>query len=135
MFAEENPRSATLGTMAAKRSVPAPRIGSRGSRPKRNQRVRLDLTLTGAERRQLKAAAEREIRSIGNFIGWIVVRHLRSHKKSLKLKAISGPRSKFDLAVSFTPEELAKLEARAEEQRRSLSSYVTLLVVEALGRK
>jgi len=39
------------------------------------------------------------------------------------------------VAVSFTPDELAKLEARAEEQRRSVSSYVTLLVVEALGRK
>ena len=91
--------------------------------------------LTGAEQRQLKATAERELRSIGNLVGWIVVQHLRSHKKRLKLKTISGPRSKFEVGVTFTPDELAKLEARAEEQRRSLSSYVTLLVVEALGRK
>ena len=50
-------------------------------------------------------------------------------------KAISGKRSEFDVAVSFTPDELAKLEGKAEQQRRSVSSYVTLLVLEALGRK
>ena len=44
-------------------------------------------------------------------------------------------RSSYEVAVSFTPDELAKLKARAEAQRRSVSSYVTLLVVEALGRK
>ena len=91
--------------------------------------------LTGAEQRKLKATAERELRSIGNFIGWIVVQHLRSHRKGLKPKTLDGPRSSYDVGVSFTPDELAKLEARAEEQRRSVSSYVTLLVVEALGRK
>jgi hypothetical protein len=91
--------------------------------------------LTGAEQRQLKVTADREIRCIGNFIGWIVVQHLNSHKKRLKLKTIGGPRSRYAVGANFTPDEIAKLEARAEEQRRSLSSYVTLLVVEALGRK
>ena len=39
-----------------------------------------------------------------------------------------GNRGAFDIAVSFTPDELAELKGKAEEQRRSVSSYVTLLV-------
>jgi hypothetical protein len=91
--------------------------------------------LTGAQQRTLKASAERELRSIGNLVGYIVVQHLRSRNERLKLKTTSGPRSRYDVGVSFTPEEFAKLTGRAEEERRSVSRYVTLLLVEALGRK
>ncbi len=46
----------------------------------------------------------------------------------------SGRRKQYNTAVIFTPDELAELEARAEEQRRSVSGYVTLLVLEELER-
>lgn len=121
--------------MAAKRSSPASRIGPRRSGTKRNQRVSLDLTLTPGEGRQLKAAAERELRSLSNYVGWVVVQHLKSRRKLPKPTVTGGARRMFQVRVTFTPDEVAKLTARAEEQRRSVSSYVTLLVVEALGRK
>jgi hypothetical protein len=37
--------------------------------------LRLDLKLTAAEIRELRAAADREVRSIGNYVGWIVDQH------------------------------------------------------------
>jgi hypothetical protein len=40
----------------------------------------------------------------------------------------------YELAVSLTPEQKAKLEAKARDQMRSVSSYVARLIVEDLGR-
>ncbi len=99
---------------------------------KQNHRVRLDLKLTTAEIRQLKAAAESDVRSIGNYVGWVVAQHLKSKRKKPRPTDASGVRKNYNTAVVFMPDELAALEARAEEQRRSVSGYVTLLVLEAL---
>jgi hypothetical protein len=74
------------------------------------------------------------VRSIGNYVGWIVARHLKSQRKKPRPINASGRRKQYNTAVILTPDELAALEARAEEQRRSVSGYVTLLVLEELER-
>jgi hypothetical protein len=40
----------------------------------------------------------------------------------------------YDIAVPFTPEEKAKLQAKATAQVRSVSSFVAKLIVADLGR-
>ncbi len=74
------------------------------------------------------------MRSLGNCVAWAVVQHLMSRRKSPKLTTVSGERSSAGVAAFFTPDDLAKLEAKALEQRRSLSRYVTPVVLERLGR-
>ncbi len=98
--------------MAAKQRHRTRKITPPGGR-RNNHRLRLDLKLTAAEIRELRAAADREVRSIGNYVGWIVAQHLKSRRKKPKPIDASGRRKQYNTAVIFTPDELAALEAPA----------------------
>jgi hypothetical protein len=94
--------------------------------------------LTRSEIRQLQERAAADMRSIGSYVAFLVVRHLsgrgNGRRRRQAVASPSGQRVSYRIAVSLTPEQKAQPEARARDQVRSVSSYVARLIVGELGR-
>ncbi len=95
--------------------------------------------LTRREIQQLEATAAADLRSISNYVSLLVVEHLRrKHQTRRRAAAGANPgerRVSYDIAVQIGPAEKKKLQARARAEMRSVSKYVTKLVIEDLHRR
>ena len=101
----------------------------------RQVRVKVALQLTQAEIERLEARAAGEIRPIGNYVAWVIERHLATKPTKASKPRDADPneeRTAYEAGVLLTIPERRELEKRAADERRSLSSYVTRLLVEEL---
>jgi hypothetical protein len=101
-------------------------------RPKpREKKVRLQV-----KRLQERAAAD--MRSIGNYLAFLVVRHLsgrgNGRRRRKAVARLGDKRISYTIAMPLTVDQKAQLQARAREEMRPVSSYVAKLIVEELGR-
>ena len=100
-------------------------------------RLRLTLKLTPREIKQLKAKAAAEMRSVGGYIAFVIIRDLRrggGGRRRFRLSARKGQPVSYDNGVLLTAEQRERLERRAGNEARSLSNYVTRLVLDDLRR-
>ncbi len=117
------------------RRKPTKTLRPKPARPK----VRIHTTpkLTRSEFEKLQARAAAEMRSVANYVAFLVVQHMRGNGRR-KLRPLPATRSGDDLAlyeiaVPLTPDQKAELDAKAQKQMRSVSSYVVLVIAENLG--
>ena len=73
---------------------------------------------------------------MGNYVAFLVVQPLKG-KGRRKLRPLPATlpgddRVSYGIAVPLTPDQKAELEAKAQKQMRSVSSYVALVIVENL---
>ena len=111
------------------------------SRPKhraRRVRLRVDPQLTRGEVRELQARAAADMRSVGSIVALLLIKDLphRGPGRGRPTGSVSlrDKRSAYELAVPLTADQKRKVEARAREEVRSVSSYVALLIVADLRR-
>ncbi len=108
-------------------------------RPKPSKRkVRIHTTpkLTRSEFEKLQARAAAEMRSVANYVAFLVVQPLKV-KGRRKLRPLPATRPgdervSCEIAIPLTPDQRAELEANAQKQMRSMSSYVALVIAENL---
>ncbi len=116
---------------------------ARARRPQRRagKQVRFTaaLSLTRAESQRLEAKAAAVLRSISNYVSTLVVEDLqRAHSTRQRSAAVAKPgerRATYDVAVQITAAEKQQLRAGARADMRTVSSYVTKLVLEDLRRR
>ena len=79
-------------------------------------------------------AAAGEIRPVANYVAWVIEQHLAAKPKNAKPRDAdpSEERLAYDVGPFLTVPERRELERRAATERRSVSGYVTRLVVESL---
>jgi hypothetical protein len=94
--------------------MPTRRKPTKTLHPKpREKKVRLRVApqLTRGEIRQLRERAAADMRSIGSYVAFLVVRHLsgRGNGRRRRKAAVSasGRRLGYDIAVSLTPDQKA----------------------------
>ncbi len=99
-------------------------------------RMRVDPQLTRGGVRELQARAAADMRSVGRTVALLVIEDLRRRGRGRPVSGVSlgDKRSAYGIAVPLTAEQKMKVEHRAREEVRSVSSYVALLIVAALGR-
>ncbi len=101
-------------------------------------RLRLCPQLTEREVRKLQARAAADMRSVGGYVAWLVIRDLKRRGTGRARKAagvsVSDKRSAYEVAVPLTPDQKEKVEAQARDEVRSVSSYAALLIVADLRR-
>ena len=101
-------------------------------------RLRVAPQLTEREVRGLVARAAADMRSVGSYVALLLLADLRrrgsGRGRSTASVSRGDKRSGYEIAVPLTAEQRRKVEARAREELRSVSSYVALLIVAALGR-
>ncbi len=101
--------------------------------PNLTRRSRRD-SMTCSDRR--RAAAD--MRSVGGHVAWLLIQDLRRRVPAGGRRAgrvsPGDQRSAYEIAVPLTPEQKGKVEARARDEVRSVSSYVALLIVADLRR-
>ena len=100
-------------------------------------RLRVDPQLTRGEVRELQARAAADLRSVGSTVALLVIADLRrgpGRGRPTGGVSLGDKRSAYGIAVPLTAEQKRKVEHRAREEVRSVSSYVALLIVAALGR-
>ncbi len=101
-------------------------------------RLRVDPQLTQREVRELQARAAADMRSVGGYVAWLLIQDLRRRGPGLRRRARGvspgDKRSAYEVAVPLTAEQKRKVDARARDEVRSVSSYVALLIVADLGR-
>ena len=102
--------------------------------PGESPRLRLELQLTEAEIRKLKARAEADGRPVGNYVARLLTRALDRPPKQFRPMPMRSTRSGFPVALPLRYLDREALDARAEEEMRSLSQYVTRVVIAARGR-
>jgi hypothetical protein len=94
--------------------------------------------LTAREIRQLQARAAEDMRSIGNYVGLLVMEDLGrpvvSGRQRGRVSPSVGRRVSYAIGVPLTAAQRAELKARAKGQTRSVSSYVARLIAEDLAR-
>ena len=98
-------------------------------------RLRVAPQLTQGEVRQLQARAAADMRSVGGYVAWLLIKDLRRESGRKRRTTGVSPgdkRSAYEIAVPLTAEQRRKVEARAREEVRSVSSHVALLIVAAL---
>ena len=76
------------------------------------------------------------MRSVANYVAFLVVQPLKGPGRR-KLRPLPATRSgdervSYEIAVPLTPDQRAELEAKAQKQMRSVSSYVALVIAENL---
>ncbi len=99
-------------------------------------RLRVDPQLTRGEVRELQARAAADMRSVGRTVALLLIEDLR-RRGSGRGRPASGvslrdKRSGYEVAVPLTAEQKRKVEARARDELRSVSSTVAPLIVAAL---
>ena len=92
--------------------------------------------LTEQERRRLQASAKADLRSIAEYVALLIEEDLRrrSTKASRRVRG-AGPDDQwaaYVINMTVTVEQRKRVEARAAEQGRSISSYVAKVIVEAM---
>ena len=92
--------------------------------------------LTRSEFEKLEARAAAEMRSVANYVAYLVAQPLKG-KGRRKLRPLPAARPgdervSYGIAVPLTPDQKDELEARAQKQMRSVSSLVALVIVENL---
>jgi hypothetical protein len=116
--------------MAAKRRSTYPNAKGRTSSI---PRLRLALSLTAGEVRKLKALAAKDMRPMGQFVAGLVSDHLAKKRRKAPALAASRRPRRFEVAVRIPKDELTRLGELAEPDGRSLSGYVTLIVLAKIG--
>ncbi len=102
-------------------------------------RLRVDPQLTRGEVRKLQARAAADMRSVGSTVALLLIEDLR-HRGSGRGRPAGGvslgdKRHAYEIGVPLTAEQKKrKVEHRAREEVRSVSSYVALLIVAGLRR-
>ncbi len=103
--------------------------------PTRQVRLRLSLPLSREEAKRREARAAGVVRSVANFVSWVIAETLGSQRRRQR-PLNANPREKrtgYDVGLMLTIPEREELRRRAEAERRSLSNYVARLVLEALA--
>ena len=98
-------------------------------------RLRSDLNLTQAEIRKLEEQAAADLRSVADFVYRQVIQDME-RKKSTPGETRARPgdkRSGYPVGLSVSARERRAIQKRAEEEGRSLSNYLTVVVLRALG--
>ncbi len=109
---------------------------ARRTRPTRQIHLRVSLPLSRQEIKRLEARAAGEVRSVANYVAWVIEQDLDAKPKRQRPPADANPREKrtgYEVNLTLTIPERRELERRAGAERRSLSNYVARLVVGALG--
>ncbi len=123
--------------MAARKAKRKPAKSRPKQRP-RMVRLRVAPQLTQGEVRQLQARAAADMRSVGRTVALLLIEDLRRRGPGRGRSAASvsrgDKRTGYEIAVPLTAEQRRKVEARAREELRSVSSYVALLIVADLER-
>ncbi len=121
--------------MAARKAKRKP-AKSRPKRRARRVRLRVCPQLTRGEVRELQARAAADMRSVGRTVALLLIEDLRRRGSGRSRRAsgvsLGAKRSGYEIAVPLTAEQRRKVEARARDEVRSVSSYVALLIVAAL---
>ena len=79
-------------------------------------RLRVAPQLTVSEVRQLQARAAADMRSVGGYVAWLLIKDLRresGRKRRGGGVAPSDKRSAYEIAVPLTAEQKGKVEERA----------------------
>jgi hypothetical protein len=100
--------------------------------------VRVDLLLTQSEVKRLESRAAGEVRSVANYVAWVIQQDLVGGRKRRRQPLDGDPREKrsgYSVHLSLTVPERRELEKRGVAERRSRSGYMTRLVLEELGRR
>ncbi len=122
--------------MAARRAKRKP-AKFRPKRRPRMVRLRVDPQLTRGEVRELQARAAADMRSVGSTVALLLIEDLRRRgpRRGRSAGGVSrgDKRRAYGIAVPLTAEQKRKVEDRARDEVRSVSSYVALLIVAALG--
>ncbi len=116
---------------------------ARASRPQRRAgkqlRFTAALSLTRAESQRLEANSAAVLRSVSNYVSRLLVEDLhRAHSTRGRRTAAAKPgdrRATYDVAVQITAAEKQQLRAGARADMRTVSSYVTKLVLADLRRR
>ena len=93
-------------------------------------RVAPQLTPGGARRLQARAAAD--MRSVGGYVAWLMIKELRrepGRKRRTGGISLADKRSPYEINVPLTAEQKEQVEDRARDEVRSVSSLVALLIV------
>ena len=102
----------------------------------RKVRIHTTRKLTRREFEKLEARAAAEMRSVANYVAFLVVQPPkgkgRRKLRSLPANHSGDERISYGIAVPLTPDQKAELEAKAQKQMRSMSSYVALVIAENL---
>ena len=88
------------------------------------------------EIKRLEARAAGEVRSVANYVAWVIEHDLAAKPRRRRTPLDANPRHKrtgYEVNLTLTIPERRKLEKRAEGERRSLSNYVARMVVGAVG--
>ncbi len=110
---------------------------ARRARPTRQIRLRLALPLTRQEIKRLEARAAGEVRSVANYVAWVIEQDLAGKPRRRRTPLDANPRHKrtgYEVNLTLTIPERRELEKRAAAERRSMSNYVARLVVGVLVR-
>ena len=97
-------------------------------------RVRLTLHLTRSEIKALEARAAQDLRPIGQYIAVLILESGRPRKRGGTGASSGDKRMAYDVAVPLTIPERRQLEEKAKKEMRSVSNYVTKLVLRDLAR-
>ena len=99
-------------------------------------RLRVEPQLTRGEVRELQARAAADMRSVGRTVALLLIEDLGyrgpGRGRTAGRVSLGDKRSAYGIAVPLTAEQKRKVEARARDEVRSVSSYVALLIVAAL---
>ncbi len=100
-------------------------------------RLRAAPQLTPGEVRQLQARAAADMRSLGGYVAWLLIKDLRRESGRTRRTTGVSPgdkRSAYEIAVPLTAEQKENVEAQARDEVRSVSSLVALVIVADLRR-
>ena len=100
-------------------------------------RLRADLMLTEQESRKLEEHAAAELRSVADTVRQLLAEDLQRKQPTRgPTKAKRGDkRSGYSVNLSLTVPERRALEERARKEERSVSNYVTVVVLRAMRRR
>ena len=107
---------------------------ARRSKPTKQVRVKVALLLTHSEVERLESRDAGEVRPVANYVAWVIEQHLGAKPRKAKPRDAdpSEERMAYDVGPFLSIPERRELEQRATAERRSVSGYVTRLVVDVI---